>query len=73
LKKTLIQLFTWFTASFVYYGLSINSDTLIPGLRLVRTLLLWLVYSDPNESLKYKPKKLIYIKTVLINNYLICR
>jgi hypothetical protein len=33
LKKTLIQMFTWFTASFVYFGLSINSDTLIPGIR----------------------------------------
>ena len=31
LKKTLIQMYVWFTASFVYYGLTLNSDTLIPG------------------------------------------
>ena len=31
LKKTLILMYVWFTASFVYYGLTLNSDTLIPG------------------------------------------
>jgi OCT family organic cation transporter-like MFS transporter 4/5 len=24
-------MYVWFTASFVYYGLTLNSDTLIPG------------------------------------------
>ncbi len=31
LKKTVIQMYVWFTTSFVYYGLTLNSDTLIPG------------------------------------------
>ncbi len=30
-KKTLIQWFLWFTCSFVYYGLTLNTGTLIPG------------------------------------------
>lgn len=30
-KKTLIQWFLWFTCSFVYYGLVLNTSTLIPG------------------------------------------
>ena len=31
LKITLIQSYIWFTASLVYYGLTLNSDVLIPG------------------------------------------
>ena len=30
-KNTLIQYFNWFTTAFVYYGLTLNADTLIPG------------------------------------------
>ena len=30
-KNTLIQYFNWFTTTFVYYGLTLNADTLIPG------------------------------------------
>lgn len=30
-KNTLIQWFSWFTTSFVYYGITLNADTLIPG------------------------------------------
>ena len=30
-KNTLIQYFNWFTVAFVYYGLTLNSDKLIPG------------------------------------------
>ena len=31
LKNTLIQYINWFTASFVYYALTFDSGTLIPG------------------------------------------
>ena len=30
-KNTLIQYFNWFTVVLVYYGLTLNADTLIPG------------------------------------------
>lgn len=30
-KNTLIQYFNWFTASFVYYGLTFDSGTIVPG------------------------------------------
>ncbi len=30
-KKTLIQYYLWFTCSMVYYGLTLNSETLVPG------------------------------------------
>ncbi len=30
-KKTLIQWFLWFSTAFIYYGLSLNTGTLIPG------------------------------------------
>ena len=30
-KNTLIQYFNWFTVVLVYYGITLNADTLIPG------------------------------------------
>ncbi len=30
-KNTLIQYFNWFTASFVYYGLTFDSGSIVPG------------------------------------------
>jgi hypothetical protein len=46
LKKTLIQMYVWFTASFVYYGLSLNSDTLIPGKNIFKRFLLFKISSQ---------------------------
>jgi len=46
LKKTLIQMYVWFTASFVYYGLSLNSDTLIPGKNIIKHFLLFKISSN---------------------------
>lgn len=31
LKKTLIQYFLWFTIAMIYYALSLNSDSFVPG------------------------------------------
>jgi len=36
-KNTLIQYFNWFTTTFVYYGLTLNADTLIPGNTYINT------------------------------------
>ena len=36
-RNTLISWFCWFTAAFIYYGLTLNADTLIPGNLYVNT------------------------------------
>ena len=38
-KKTLIQYYQWFTASMVYYGLTLNPEELVPGGDLYITFL----------------------------------
>jgi len=42
-KNTLIQYFNWFTASFVYYALTFDSGTLIPGDIYINTLVSGLI------------------------------
>ena len=52
-KNTLIQYFNWFTATFVYYGLTLNADTLIPG-EIICTLT-GMTSSCPDSLLKATP------------------